>query len=330
MLRIYFTGDDVARTRLAPAPEPLWETVLSLHVLAGRQGDTMHHEWRRRVVSELQTSPVLGDVRLLLALNPPVGYFPDFLTPLAGGVGLEAGLEAIASTAPELLGRDLARLAEERILPPEAFDLARGDSAAMRRLTNAMRAYHDVAIAPKWSRIAAVVDGDRSRRARVVAGRGAEGLLESLRPAMQWRGGELHVDYPFDQEMHLDGRGLLLVPSYFCWRYPVTLLDPGRLPVLVYPAQRTAVEGAVAEQARPEANHRALAALLGATRASVLDAIGEGCTTTELARRVGISAAAASQHATVLRNAGLVTSHRDRNTVLHTVTPLGTAVLCGR
>jgi DNA-binding transcriptional ArsR family regulator len=62
----------------------------------------------------------------------------------------------------------------------------------------------------------------------------------------------------------------------------------------------------------------------------VLDAIGDGCSTTDLARRVGVSPAAASQHATVLRNAGLVMRQRDRNTVLHTLTALGRAVLNGR
>ena len=55
---------------------------------------------------------------------------------------------------------------------------------------------------------------------------------------MRWAGGELRVDYPVDQEMHLGGRGLVLVPSYFCWRYPVTLLDPDLPPVLIYPAER--------------------------------------------------------------------------------------------
>jgi DNA-binding transcriptional ArsR family regulator len=42
---------------------------------------------------------------------------------------------------------------------------------------------------------------------------------------------------------------------------------------------------------------------------------------------LGISQAAASQHATVLRNAGLLISQRDRNTVLHTLTALGQAML---
>ena len=59
----------------------------------------------------------------------------------------------------------------------------------------------------------------------------------------------------------------------------------------------------------------------------MLVASDDGCTTGEVARRLNISAAAASQHTTVLRNAGLLVSQRDRNTVLHTLTPLGRAML---
>jgi DNA-binding transcriptional ArsR family regulator len=35
----------------------------------------------------------------------------------------------------------------------------------------------------------------------------------------------------------------------------------------------------------------------------------------------------ASHHTNVLRDAGLITSHRHANTVLHTLTPLGAALL---
>lgn len=58
--------------------------------------------------------------------------------------------------------------------------------------------------------------------------------------------------------------------------------------------------------------------------------LADGCTTGELARRLDISPAGASQHATVLRRAGLVLSTRRRNLVLHTLTPLGRALLGGR
>jgi DNA-binding transcriptional ArsR family regulator len=159
---------------------------------------------------------------------------------------------------------------------------------------------------------------------------GAEGLLASLRPNMRWADGVLEVlDYPDSRELRLDGRGLLLVPSFFCARTPVALLDPSLPPVLVYPVDRLGgLRPEPGNAGRAGAGQReALSALLGRTRAAVLEAAHEGCTTGEVARRLDISAAAASQHTAVLRNAGLLVSHRDRNTVLHTLTPLGRAVL---
>ena len=41
----------------------------------------------------------------------------------------------------------------------------------------------------------------------------------------------------------------------------------------------------------------------------------------------GISLAAASQHASVLRDAGLITTQRQGRAVLHVLTPLGTELL---
>ncbi|WP_330262390.1 helix-turn-helix domain-containing protein [Streptomyces griseorubiginosus] len=67
--------------------------------------------------------------------------------------------------------------------------------------------------------------------------------------------------------------------------------------------------------------------LLGATRAAVLRASATGSTTTEAAHRVGVTPTTASHHTAVLRDAGLITSHRHANTVLHTLTPLGVALL---
>ncbi|MBF6239939.1 winged helix-turn-helix transcriptional regulator [Nocardia otitidiscaviarum] len=72
---------------------------------------------------------------------------------------------------------------------------------------------------------------------------------------------------------------------------------------------------------------RDLSALLGATRAAVLEAVADGGSTTELALRLGISPSSASEHAAVLRGAGLITSTRTRNQVRHRLTPLGAALL---
>jgi DNA-binding transcriptional ArsR family regulator len=328
MLKIIFSREDLLRTRVAPVADPVWELVLSLHLLQGRGRDPLLTAWRRTVARGLRTDTAAERYRLLLALNPPRGYFPDFLTPYASKDGLDAGLEAVRGTPVDLLRRDLARLAEENALPASANALARGDPEVLSQLTDAMLRYQTLAVSPYWSRIQAAVEADRARRARAMLDGGAEGLLASLRPSMRWADGVLEVlDYPDSRELHLDGRGLLLVPSFFCARTPVALLDPSLPPVLVYPVDRlgglTPETGGDADAAQREA----LAALLGRTRAAVLEAADEGCTTGEVARRLRISAAAASQHTSVLRNAGLLVSHRDRNTVLHTLTPLGRAVL---
>ncbi|ONI49901.1 Helix-turn-helix domain protein [Streptomyces sp. IB2014 011-1] len=85
--------------------------------------------------------------------------------------------------------------------------------------------------------------------------------------------------------------------------------------------------GGPAEQGDPDPS---LASLLGRTRAAALLATRVGCTTTELARRLGVSAAAASQHTRVLRDADLITTTRRGGAVLHLITPLGTALLKAR
>ncbi|SCF35988.1 Helix-turn-helix domain-containing protein [Micromonospora viridifaciens] len=331
MLKIIFTSEDILRTRVAAAADPVWELVLSLHLLQGRRREPLLAEWRRSTARTLRAHHAAERFRLLLALNPPRGYFPDFLTPYASREGFQAGLEAVRGTPVEMLRRDLTRLAEENPLPAPAAALARGDPEVLEHLTDSMLRYHSLAVTPYWSRIQAAVEADRARRARAMLDDGPEGLLASLRPSMRWADGVLEVlDYPDSRELYLGGRGLLLVPSFFCARTPVALVDPTLPPVLVYPVDR--LGGLLGEVApgtgrNPDGSREALAALLGRTRAAVLEAADDGCTTGEVARRLRISAAAASQHTTVLRNAGLLVSHRDRNTVLHTLTPLGRAVL---
>lgn len=324
MLRIYFSRDDVARTRVAPGADPVWELILSLHSIRARKRDRdpMLAGWRRDVATVLRDRQRAEYVRMLFALNPPQGYFPDFLTPFASRAGINAALDAIRSTPAGQLRRDLTLLASSNRLPASVTTLARGETAALRHLTDSMETYRSLAIAPYWNRIESAVEADRSVRARAMLADGADGLLASLRPAMRWDGRVLEVlHYPVSRELHLDGRGLLLVPAFFCARTPVTLVDPDLPPVLVYPVERL---GGFNQQ---PGRQKALAALLGSTRARVLEVVGDGCSTSEIARRLDISPAAASQHTAVLREGNLLVSRRDGSTMLHTLTPLGRAML---
>ncbi|MER5966858.1 helix-turn-helix domain-containing protein [Streptomyces sp. NPDC002057] len=81
---------------------------------------------------------------------------------------------------------------------------------------------------------------------------------------------------------------------------------------------------------RPEpARVRALAALLGSTRARILlrIAVLEAATTSELVQELGVSAATVSHHTGVLRRSGLISTVRDGVSVRHALTPLGQSVL---
>ncbi|WP_412539302.1 winged helix-turn-helix domain-containing protein [Longispora sp. K20-0274] len=323
MLRIYFSADDIARTRLAPAPDQLWELVLSLHMLRGQRGDLLFGDWRRTTGRRIRTLTAEPRWRRLMALTPTMGYFPDFLTPIAGTQGLEPGLEAIRATPVAMLDRELRHLAADRRLPDDIAPVARGRSDALVELTDTMRAYHEHAIAPHLPVIGQATERDRTVRARAMLDGGVEGLLNSLRPLMEWSCGELRIPGHRPQEIHLDGRGLLLVPSFFCVNQPMTMFDPDLPPVLIYPVSRVSDTVLLPDRAE----RSALSALIGRTRATLLEMAGTGCCTSDLARRAGISVPSASEQAKVLRDAGLLVSVRDRNKVVHQVTPLGWAML---
>lgn len=54
-----------------------------------------------------------------------------------------------------------------------------------------------------------------------------------------------------------------------------------------------------------------------------------GCATSELARRLDVAPATATHHTAILREAGLITSHRTGGHVHHQLGALGAALLRG-
>jgi DNA-binding transcriptional ArsR family regulator len=317
MLRIWFGSEDLERVRVARRPHALWETVLSLQTLRTRQRTPLTG-WRDAALARLATPRATAALRTLHPLVPLRGYFPDFLTPAADD--LDGGIAAVLGTPRrrvaaelELLGR--GRTGDEDGALPSAGRL-------LAPVGEALAHYHDAAVAPYMPRMRALIDADRAVRARALLDGGVEGLLKTLRPAVRWRRPVLETDYPVDQELALNGRGLLLVPSVFCERTPVSLLDPNLPPTLVYPIDDSGPAETPADDG--------LAALVGSTRGEVLRRLGEAAaTTSELARVLDISTASASQHASVLRRSGLVVSRRAGNAVIHRITPLGAALLRG-
>lgn len=277
MLRIHLSGVDLSKVRMATRPDALWETILSFHRLRDRRGPAVFGKWRT------ETRPRLNsEVRLLSAVIPPRGYFPDFLTPSQESgepYGIDAGIQALRDTPPGRIRTELALLAAGRRESARTQD---GRVESLDRLVGALRSYHRAAIEPYWPHIQASVEADRALRGRALLDGGAEELLASLPPMIRWRAPVLEADYPVDRELHLNGRGLLLQPSFFCRVTPVVQRDPRLPPVLVYPVTHS--RAPVFAEPGPW-----LGRLLGHTRSTVLRAIGSGCTTSELARRAGVS-----------------------------------------
>jgi DNA-binding transcriptional ArsR family regulator len=60
----------------------------------------------------------------------------------------------------------------------------------------------------------------------------------------------------------------------------------------------------------------------------LLEALRSPATTTDLARALGVSPSAVSQHLRVLKNSGLVAADRNGRGVLYLTTDLGLALLC--
>jgi hypothetical protein len=244
MLRIHFTDVDLARTRLAAAPDPLSEISASLHRLQSRRGRWAFAGWYRTTRQQLREKGLERVLRsVLLPLYPRAAYFPDFLTPVGAVDGLDVGLESILATPPQRVMEDLAILDRTSGAPAWAWQLA--GLEARKEFVGMLRACYDVVVAPHKEQVQTRIEAERAARCRGFLDGGVEGMLAGLGPMLRWRPPVLEVAYPKqvdDRDLHLNGRGLTLVPSYFNWGEPVILRRPGtaaRTVVLAAPRARS-------------------------------------------------------------------------------------------
>ncbi|MCG8927221.1 helix-turn-helix transcriptional regulator [Lentzea sp. CC55] len=308
---------------MAERVDPLWEMVFSRLRLTEPDCGLMLQPWLRHVRRHGDRQVITSGVRVLSVLTPKAPYFPDFVTPPEGAQGLGSALAAIRSTPRHRLRDEFRRLAEVRPTPGWTRPLAAGDGESLLELTEALARYHRAVVEPYGDLLDEAVETDRVHRLGVAGD--VEGVLRGMWPLMNWRAPVLEVQYAHDRDLHLNGRGLRLVPSYFCRRTPVAFADPELPPTVVYPLHHDWTWQRQLQSGRREQG--ALAALLGNTRSAVLAAVGAGATTTELAERLGASPSSVSRHTTVLREAGLLTTQRQGLSVLHRRTSLGSALL---
>ncbi|TDB92167.1 helix-turn-helix domain-containing protein [Actinomadura sp. 7K534] len=323
VLRIHFSDRDFRHVQVARSADPVWEAFLGLHVLTTPLARLPRrlHPWRRQAAARSQDDGLRAASRLLRDLAPAdAAYFPDFLTPAESEEGMASALRTLRATPGTRLARELREAARYRTLPGWTRRLAAGDRGLLDQVADAVLHFHTRLIAPDWSEVEATVATDWERRTETLE-RGTVAMLAALTPFV-WRDPVLSAPYPVDADLYLRGRGVRLIPSFFCHTTPIAIADPSLPPVVVYPI------GGPPPDSRAGADRAdVLAALLGTGRARVLGALTGTFTTGSLAVRLGMPASTVSGHLKVLRDADLVRSERDGAHVMHRLTSRGRHLL---
>lgn len=315
MFRVHFTAEDLVRTRFAQAPSPLMEANMALGAL---RRPTIRRDDQRRSLAIRRMFP--PSARPLLDLIPPTrSTGPSFLHPLTPS--LDEGMERVRATPRSAVRAELAELAN-RPLPSWLSGLTCGDAQSWQWIEQGLRGFIAACVAPQWAATMTTFQRDVTERTTTLAKHGYAAVFDALHPNTQWRDGALILNGTSrDWDVHLEGRGLLLIPSPSWTGKPLLgdPLDDDGPYVLVYAVAR-----------HYEAPHNdALATTLGRTRAAALRSLRKPAGTSELAYRLGISRASASEHASALRDSGLITTERRGKAVYHSLTRLGRSMLAG-
>jgi DNA-binding transcriptional ArsR family regulator len=297
LLRVHCTVDDLLQVTFADEPAPLMELGLALATLQ-RTGDDPHlSAWRREARRGLP-----GPTRPLLEIVPPAANGPLFLDPPTPD--LEAGIDQVMSTPRTVVESELNKVFHSGPRPSRwVRELKARDGHAWRVLRKSLLTGHGSMLAGSWEAVRNAFQIER---------------------AWRWRGTTLEVGHPRDFDIHPTRRGIRLLPSVIWTHRPLVAAQPDGPTILIYPALAS-----LPLLVDPTGDDP-LVALLGFTRARVLTVLTKPLRTRDIAAEVGISTSSASEHATVLRRAGLIATQRDGKAVWHSCTPRGLDLLTSR
>jgi DNA-binding transcriptional ArsR family regulator len=316
-----FGRDDLLRTRFAISP--LLEMVAATYVARLPKDYPEHRGW-----AEAALQGITGvELDLLFAVNPlgrtdwPSFHAPPPVTPHPR---IEDELTRVASTDVEVVRTDVERAYPEGV-PPAAQPFVDHPEDALAGLVVQMRRFWDATLQPWWSRISAFLEGEIAARARRLVSTGGDTAFADLDPTITWDGRDLTISPVIlaPRTVHLDGRGLLLIPSVLAsgawprveapWAPALTYQPPGVADVWLGNAGAT----------------RALDQLIGRRRTMLLESLDRPASTRTLALRTGWSPGSVSTHLTVLRRTGLVVRRRDGREVYYSRTATGDGLVAG-
>lgn len=346
MIRFHLPAGAVER--LAFAYSPLFEAVLSLHVLVEPKHHPLQHDWVRRqrdlparlrrdinafafayraYIPEVLAPtpeaayPTFEEELDRLAAQPPEAVAFEFTVPLApaessrdAGRIEDASARAAVVARAAALGRETGRLARLVFDDPSAF---------AARFADFLSAYWKAAFAGEWERVEPILAAAVADAGRRLAADGLYGFLPRLSPELVVDDAAETISIARRHEHEVtvdDGTSLTLTPSVYVWPHVRVNCDRPWPLALVYPAP------ALARSARPrlppEDLVRLLRALADPARLEMLRLIAaRPRSTQELASLVGMTDAGASRSLRLLAEAGLLATRREGRYLLYELVP---------
>ncbi|HLX21406.1 MAG TPA: DUF5937 family protein [Gaiellaceae bacterium] len=320
------------------AVSPLFECVLSLHVLLGWKHHALHHAWARRTRAALDPDLRAGIEAFAFVYRTHV---PDLFLPTSADdvETFEDELDRLRRLPADVLLPALARplfdhggnvnLARDD--PDLRASVVAGGGGALvddpvrfaGDLAELLEWYWRDVFAAEWTRLeptlaSAVVDA-----AHRLAEEGTRAMLGRLPPhcRLEEDGRALLVDVPHDHAVEISARNpLVLSPSAFVWPHLLVNCDPPWPTAIVFAAPALARDAE--PRIPPEELLRVLRALADDTRLRVLELVAaRPRTTQELAPLVGLSNAGMSKSLQRLAEAGLVQPRREGYYVVYSLAP---------
>ena len=325
-LVLRFRSEDLLQCRFAISP--LNETTDALRSLFRPSAAAYHLPWQRQA-RELLPSLGLEPLLTILAVR---GYQPDFLNPAPDSPFTEIGaeLDRVRATRPDKVAAELTQCLGPAWSVPQLGGGPEPDGASTGQLTSDPTAARDLLadllhqawsalVEPWWPRLRDALDADIAYRARRLADAGVAAVLSDLHPKVSWDAGAIRFSNTGSHDIDVSGADLVLVPSAFAWPDAAGIsYDP---PAVIYPAR-----GIHELWQRNAHSSQDLTRLIGRTRAAVLLALTEPASTTGLAARTGLPVSSVSEHLSVLRANGLISTTRTGRFLLHQRTALGLAL----
>lgn len=328
MITISLTPQDLERIRFAYSP--LDELTMSYHMLRHVEVKPPLETWREDTTAALQGA----EMPYMSALILEHSYMADFLTPTPTAAHREQSIDQQIADLRNL-PNEVIRASVQRAIDHDGNTEIRQQYMIYPRellecLIEELQLYWSRALAGHWSRIKVVLENDVLYRSREMALKGVEPLLSDLSEEMVYENGVLtvnkqgtwcassHPGFP-------NGGGIAFSPSAFkraghrlSWQFV-----PEWDPMIIYGARGS---GNWYNETMPDPEEQ-LRVALGDAPARLLVALSEPDHTSNLARRLYLTAGAVSQQLKRLNQAGLVESHRSGYKVYYRLSERGSKLI---